>query len=86
MAAVEAMGLPEIAAKVVAFVAKAVLLVPAAARRHRTVMAAYETSLLLAELPDLLSQSSHDDGHFDELPPFDELHPCVFCRLHDSRP
>jgi len=80
MASVEAMNIPEIAAKIVAFVAIAVVLVPAAARRDPHVMEAYETSLLLAEIPELLSQSSSDVAHDDVMPP------CVFCALHSSRP
>jgi len=70
MAALEVLGIPEIAAKVVSFVSVAFLLVPLAARRHGTVLEAYEYSLL----PDLLSVS--DDG-------VDDVPPCVFCRLHE---
>jgi len=71
MKAWEILGIPEIAAKVVSFVSVAFLLVPLAARRHGTVLEAYEYSLL----PDLLSVS--DDGVGD-------LHPCVFCALHEA--
>ena len=70
MAALEVLGIPEIAAKVVSFVSVAFLLVPLAARRHGTVLEAYEYSLL----PDLESVS--DDG-------VDDVPPCVFCRLHE---
>ena len=71
------MSIPEIAAKVVAFVAKAVLVVPAAARCDPLVQQAYEFSLLFSDLPELLS------GDFSDL--FD-VHPCHFCRVHDSQP
>jgi len=46
MAAVEVLSIPEIAAKVVAFTAKALLVCPAAARHHPLVLSAYERSVL----------------------------------------
>jgi len=87
MAAVTVMSIPEIAAKVVAFVAKAVLVVPAAARCDPLVQQAYEFSLLFSDLPELLSGDSFQSnaewnpGDFS-----DHVHPCHFCRVHDSQP
>jgi len=69
MAAVEVLSIPEIAAKVVAFTAKALLVCPAAARHHPLVLSAYERSVLEQELPELVS----DDDFL--------IHPCIFCRL-----
>jgi len=71
MAAVEVLSIPEIAAKVVAFTAKALLVCPAAARHHPLVLSVYERSVLEQELPDLELVS--DDDFL--------IHPCIFCRL-----